>query len=665
MCLLQRIQSCFTTFSKFGLTWRDGALRATYAAPRPKGLTGKMGTPTHAPTSICFAAFVRETAKSFARHGLHLSVQPFSLLPPVNPRRSARTRRLTLVNEAQSTGRDMAVLSAIAVTFGRITTLLQVILYLPLTLDVAGQDAFLALSASLAVYYFFLSTIRTLTRRTSLAWIGDFLAVFQFIVVPACLLIVFHAYSPPSESYFNRKYAAQPTPAAAPAHERVRGRLFPSRSHPGADLRHMHSSADHVPDLTVAEAYLGRMMSHVLYRLTDVIIYLARHVPPWWHMLLRFSSPVFSLLEGVATLLVIQVIGSFSRWMIARSLLRRPPTPSRSPFSWVSALLDNLTSAEFLQLFFLLGSAFIYVVSALALYVSFEGATRNRPGTAAATGAAISSALWLTAIAFAVRKGNVVETSLVFAYVVWNVYQLSDSLSFTADPLALIRSFKVLDTSAGTVNFPSILHNLPPAFAGLVDLAHNALLQSARFGAAAAAALPKSVIVSLVFRLMVLYSASRILPLLKGQTAKAWDGDGSSWGSVSGSEDSSGHSDSEDSEEEKERAPRDCPTDEGRGKGKGKSSERAQGRRRTRRQKLEEDGLRLREEEPFGAFISLIVSYARLILIAVYSHLLLLDQSHMVYWRFLTVGITLFIWAFELVLGKDDNPDAAFAGSWR
>lgn len=571
----------------------------------------------------------------------------------------------------------MSVLSAFAVTFGRITTLLQVILYLPLTLDVAGQDAFLALSASLAVYYAFLSTIRILTRRTSIAWIGDFLAVFQFIVVPACLLIVFHAYSPPSESYFDRKYASTNPSIQSTAGESMRERLFSSRSSPSVQSQPAQERIFTTTKQMIGQEYIGRTLGYLLYRSVEVIVYLARQAPPWWHMLLRFSSPVFSLLEGVATLLVIQVVGSFSRWMIARSLLRRPPTPTRSPFSWITSFLNSLTSAEFLQLFFLLASAFIYVVSSLALYVSFEGATRNRPGAAAATGAAISSALWLTAIAFAVRKGNVVETSLVFAYVVWNVYQLSDSLSFTADPLALIRSFKVLDTTATSDYIPTFLHNLPPALASLLDVASNALRQFARFGAAAAAALPKSVLVSLVFRLMVLYSASRILPLLKGQTAKAWDGEESSWGSVSGSEDSSSRSsDSEDDEMDygKEMPPRE-DSSHANEKGKGKASDHlnstgrrttADARRHRRDRNLsEEHEKRLSEEEPFGAFVSLIVSYARLILIAVYSHLLLLDQSHMVYWRFLTVGITLFIWAFELVLGKDDNPDAAFAGSWR
>lgn len=561
----------------------------------------------------------------------------------------------------------MSLLSSAAITVGRITTLLQVILYLPLTLDVAGQDAFLALSASLAVYYAFLSTARIITKRTSLAWLGDLLAVFQFIVVPACLLIVFNVYSPPSESYFNKKYSeinatiASPTPSQRPG-------FFASLS-TGLESKPAYQNT------AIDEPFLGEIASQLLHRLLVITFFLARNVPPWWHMFLRFSSPVFSLLEGIATLLVIQVVGSFSRWLIARSLNRRPPTPQPSYFSWFPALISSLTSAEFLQIFFLLIAALVYVCSALALYISFEGATRNRSGTAAATGAAISSTLWLTAIAFAVRRGNVMETSLMFAYVVWNVYQLSDSLSFTADPLALIRSFKVLDTSTGSalMHFPRLLKRLPPILVTLIDILSHALGQSARFIVAAAAALPKSVIVSLIYRLMVLYSASRILPLLKrGGPSKGWEGDGSSWGSASNTGSSSSSSSSEESDDSSSSITTDSDLEEKRGKsskgkqrngtpkkdlkGKAAQSSPEQRRKRIRRNR---DELRLSEEEPFGAFISLIVSYSRLILIAVYSHLLLLDQSHMVYWRFLTVGITLFVWALELILGKDDNPDAA------
>lgn len=496
----------------------------------------------------------------------------------------------------------MSVVSSIVVTFGRITTLLQVILYLPLTLDVAGQDAFLALSASLAVYYGFLSTVRIVTRRTQLAWIGDLLAVFQFVVVPACLLVVFNVYSPPSESYFNRKY--KEINANSTGDSSSSG-FFSSRT---SSVVGNGVSFDNV----TAAPFLGDTASEILHRLVVITIYLARNVPPWWHTLLRLSSPAFSLLEGIATLLVIQVVGSFSRWLIARSLNRRPPTPRSSYFSWIPTLLTSLTSAEFLQLFFLLVAALIYVCSALALYVSFEGATRNRPGTAAATGAAVSSALWLTAIAFAVRRGNVIETALMFAYVVWNVYQLSDSLSFTADPLALIRSFKVLDTSTGStlINFLPVLNGLPPVVVALVDLLSHGLGQSARFIAAAAAALPKSVIVSLIYRLMVLYSASRILPLLKrgGATSTNWEGDGSSWGSASSSSDSS---ESSDSEEDGEKAlpkarrgsaakarPFNGSAAQRNKKGKARIPSDEE-KKRMRRSKEEEIGLA--DEEPFGA----------------------------------------------------------------
>ena len=66
-------------------------------------------------------------------------------------------------------------------------------------------------------------------------------------------------------------------------------------------------------------------------------------------------------------------------------------------------------------------------------------------------------------------------------------------------------------------------------------------------------------------------------------------------------------------------------------------------------------GTREPEGEAFGSFISILVSYARLILIAVYSHLLLLDQKNQIYWRFLTVGLTLFLWGLEIVISKEEE----------
>ncbi|KAJ1030541.1 hypothetical protein NDA16_001450 [Ustilago loliicola] len=708
----------------------------------------------------------------------------------------------------------MSFASSLAVNFGRVASFIQVLFYLPLALDIAGQDAFLALSASLASYYLFLSTFRLLTRATRLAWIGQTLAVFQFIVIPACLLVCFNVYSPPSATIFPARTSDNQDKSATEAITS----LFSRRSNvaaqrDGFDLDELHS-------LTGSE-YLDRIVSISV----ALFFWLARRVPGWWHTLLRISSPFFSLLEGVASLLVIQSLASTSRWIIASSLAAPSPryqrananrTPSARGAAWVSNtfIMRSLASigfgaSEVWQIFFLLVSATIYVTAAFALYVSFDGATKDRPGTAAAIATSVTSTLWLTAIAFAIRKGNVIETSLMFAYVVFNIYQLGPSLSFTPDPISLIRSFKV-DTHgrAFVEKLPRSLQapltsKILQAASGLIEVIAHWLGQSVDFIHAAGAALPKSVIVSLIYRLMVLYAASRILPMLKGSVAPKHDEDQhhtprASWGRArraeqdsesdsdySGSSSESSHSsrssvsgtEVEELEEEvwdedegrwilqrrrlrrrtRRRTPFDgeleeSETDTGSASVSGEYSEddsgiaynddgtksiadelkepmsladtlkspppasvakgpkrprkncnvrRPKPTRRTlatspkapttelatstsstarkrpnlsrppsesRRHKRPRPqpsssapstppstSAHSQEGEAFGSFISILVSYSRLILIAVYSHLLLLDQKNQIYWRFLTVGLTLFLWGLEIVISKEEE----------
>ena len=71
----------------------------------------------------------------------------------------------------------------------------------------AGHDAFLALSAALASYYWALSSLRLATKGTRLQWIGDLFAVFQFLVVPTCLAICWAVYCPPENNYFFVRWA--------------------------------------------------------------------------------------------------------------------------------------------------------------------------------------------------------------------------------------------------------------------------------------------------------------------------------------------------------------------------------------------------------------------------------------------------------------------------
>lgn len=135
-----------------------------------------------------------------------------------------------------------------------------------------------------------------------------------------------------------------------------------------------------------------------------------KQAPGWWEWLLRTSSPVFTILEGISTLLCIQALSRFSIRRIEKS---------RAPDS--------------LQLLVLVLAAGVYVVSAYFLWeVSWiscrvygrAGADLSAiqsydsvPDRISATliGVAITSVIFLSGISFAVQKGNVVETSLMLA----------------------------------------------------------------------------------------------------------------------------------------------------------------------------------------------------------------------------------------------------------
>ncbi|PWN30786.1 hypothetical protein BDZ90DRAFT_24481 [Jaminaea rosea] len=574
-------------------------------------------------------------------------------------------------------------------TVGRALTLIQVIFYLPLTLDVGGPDAFLALSASLASYYWALSSLRLVTKGTRVQWIGDLCAVFQFLVVPACLAVCWAVYCPPENNYFFVRWA------------RSVG-VNPTTSSTTAWSPHLHpATPPHLAAIVQAVRPILQRDTHpYLEYLFDVsskgILLLARKVPIWWGGLLRMSSPLFSLLEGSATLVIIQLLGHGCRYVIATSLTR--PSPSTASGSGGSgrstplALLSSigLRGAEAWQLGFLLSSAIIYVISGWALFLSFEGVVARGGGASLMMGVSIASVGWLTAIAFALGKGNVIETALIFSYVSWNIFALSSasSLSFVSDPLALVRSFKGQVTMAYLDSLaPIVSARVPASLQSSVSDAFQLLKvtfgQSLTFLGAIASALPASVVVSLVYRLMVLYLASRVLPLLCGPSARTrtqeWpprkrkrrrsrggmrssssssttsSKGGSTYSSSSSSTGSSSSSSSSSSNSSSGSSSSDFDSDDGIAE-----KHTSVGSRPARRS----SGRRSDEAEPFGSFISFVVSYSRLILIATYSHLLLLDQSHQTIWRFSTVSVTLVLWTMELLLGSS-NDDVEFAGMWR
>ncbi|KAM0786673.1 hypothetical protein ACM66B_002121 [Microbotryomycetes sp. NB124-2] len=399
----------------------------------------------------------------------------------------------------------MADMLGFLVRFGaNVSSFSQMLLYLPLALDIAGKDCMLAFSLLLSLDFFWTATVYLIVRNTRLRSLSTLLAVLQPLLIPALLLLALNLYS-----------TEQTTPSKFLSHPQLAG-------------------------------------------LWNVL----KQTPGWWEWVLRTSSPTFTILEGISTLLCIQ---AFSRFSIRRIQRSRAP--------------------DVLQLVFLVLAAGVYVISAYFLWESFDAVPDRL--SALLTGVAITSVVFLTGISFTIHKGNVLETSLVMAYAVFQIFHLSNRPQLYSGGL-----LKSVFRAPGKNGNPP----LPPALLEQLDkissLASHTLGAGVEFVNAASSALPLPVLVGLFYRVTVLYAASRVVLALKRQHE--------------------GYTDSK----------------------------------------------KLRDEEPAARAMTVTITYSRNVLIAVYTHLLLLSNSpHQNFWRWTNIFLTIGLWALELKIGGADETD--------
>lgn len=154
--------------------------------------------------------------------------------------------------------------------------LLSIVLSIPVAFDVGGRDSGLAYSLSLFFYYFFYSTIKIATPEGSrVRWtVSNLLRVSQWIIVPTLLIwsLGQFAVDAGSTNWVERTLGGMLRSKSTSWTEWVFGK-----------------------DGVLETVMLGG-----------------------WDNLLRYSGPVFQLLEGFCTLLVIQAAGQITRWLVNR-----------------------------------------------------------------------------------------------------------------------------------------------------------------------------------------------------------------------------------------------------------------------------------------------------------------------------------------------------------
>jgi hypothetical protein len=210
-----------------------------------------------------------------------------------------------------------------------------------------------------------------------------------------------------------------------------------------------------------------------------------------WDATLRWSTPVFQIAEGFCSLLVIQSIGQITRWLVNQE----------RGDHWMIALL--ITSASII-------SSSIYFLWRITTFPEIDTID------AILIGAAITCAIFLCTWGIGSGRGNPVESSLLFAYVTLCVYQIFTDYQPSASSKASAPS-----------NQPALPPLPPIIMASYTTLMHalstlpSTIHSAFNFVVAAIMTITPSVIISLSYRLFVMYASARIIPAVRESGARA------------------------------------------------------------------------------------------------------------------------------------------------
>ena len=347
--------------------------------------------------------------------------------------------------------------------------LTSIILSIPLAFDVGGRTCGLAFSFSLAVFYFFYSTLRLLTPDTSrFRWaFGKIIGLAQWIIVPSLLIW--------SLSHFSVDAGSS-------------GGGWIERTFGGKRAQ----------DKTVYEWVLGQ----------DGLV--ESMTIGSWDKILQWSTPVFQLCEGFCSLLVIQAAGQITRWTVNRSN-RNDTWMVRKWTECVGCAETNETG----QIIFLVLSASIISSSVYFLWriTTFPEISNV---DAILIGMAITSAVILGGWGIGSGKGNPVESSLLFAYMTLCIYQIftdyQPSNPTDTPPATQTTDFPPLPPiiMASYTTIVQVLSTLP-------TMVHAAF----HFVVAAFSTVTPSILISLAYRLFVFYASTRIIPAVRESGARA------------------------------------------------------------------------------------------------------------------------------------------------
>ncbi|KAK5104856.1 hypothetical protein LTR62_002773 [Meristemomyces frigidus] len=356
--------------------------------------------------------------------------------------------------------------------------LFSIVFTVPLAFDVGGRTCGLAFSLSLAAYYFVLSCLRLITPSQS-RWrkaLVTTYAALQPLVIPALLIWSLNKFSVDSPDATNWM-----------------SRAFYNATKP------LQTSP------TLKQWVFGR---------EGLLEYLTIGA---WDRLLRYSTPVFQLSEGFCSLLVIQAAGQVTRYLVNNG---------DGGDAWMIGLL--LFSSGTI-------STSVYFIWRITTFPALDSQD------AILIGIAITCAFFLCAWGIGSGRGNVVESSLLFAYITLCIYQIFTDYqpSRSSHSASVVEAAGATGVGSQSAEFPPLPPILMASYTTLLQALSTlptTLHQAFGFMLAALATVTPSVIISLIYRLIVLYASARIIPAVRESGARALSTDPDNFSDNAGTE---------------------------------------------------------------------------------------------------------------------------------
>lgn len=343
----------------------------------------------------------------------------------------------------------------IARAVGSILFLFSIVFTIPLAFDVGGRMCGLAFSLGLTNYYFVLSCLRLIVPAHS-TWrnVGvRFLSSLQILVIPTLLIWSLNKFS-----YDGVDDAPNWV-----------SRAFFNATKP------LHRSASFHEWVFGKEGLLENVVIGT------------------WDNFLRYSTPVFQLTEGFCSLLLIQAAGQVTRYLV---------NTSDAGDGWMIGLL--IVSGSII-------SSSVYFLWRISTFPDMDSQD------AILIGIAITCAFFLCCWGIGSGRGNVVESSLLFAYITLCIYQIFTDYQ----PSHPVAEQPIADPTADFPPLPPIFMASYTTLIQVLSSLPDTLRSTFGFVSAALQTVTPSVIISLTYRLIVLYAAARIIPAVRESGARA------------------------------------------------------------------------------------------------------------------------------------------------